>query len=299
MKAGIILHYQDPENFLVALLDDNGSGTVTPKLVKFVDGKSASTLATGSTFSMTDGSTYTVKCAIHDDPGNAALQELKLYVGGTLRLTTTTVDDATINGSTISAGKVGLFRLTTSTTTTLQWDNFKCGKDNNADDDADDGGDYVFANYDFASTTLSLSYDDNGNLTDDGLRKYVYDAWNRLVGCWYHDGSTSDSRQRFAQYVYDGLTRRVSKAVSLRGAETYANDGGNTTVHFYYGAMSPRIVHHTPNWAPPWNIFETRNGGNQSTRQWCWGTQYIDELVFMDRNGGPSLAGLSVGRVSR
>jgi hypothetical protein len=38
IDAGIILHYQDPENFGVALLDDNGSGTVTPRWVQFKNG---------------------------------------------------------------------------------------------------------------------------------------------------------------------------------------------------------------------------------------------------------------------
>ena len=59
-----------------------------------------------------------------------------MYVAGTLRLTTTAVDDAW------SAGKVGVFRMTKpSSTTTLQWDNFKCGRDLNADGDVDDAGD--------------------------------------------------------------------------------------------------------------------------------------------------------------
>jgi hypothetical protein len=42
IDAGVIVHYQDPENFGVALLDDNGSGTVTPRWVEFVDGRALS-----------------------------------------------------------------------------------------------------------------------------------------------------------------------------------------------------------------------------------------------------------------
>jgi RHS repeat-associated protein len=37
-----------------------------------------------------------------------------------------------------------------------------------------------------------------------------------------------------------------------------------------------------------WNIFETRNGSNQATRQWVWGTRYVDEVLFMDVNGSPA-----------
>jgi RHS repeat-associated protein len=37
-----------------------------------------------------------------------------------------------------------------------------------------------------------------------------------------------------------------------------------------------------------WNIFETRNGSNQATRQWVWGTRYVDEILFMDVNGSPT-----------
>ena len=44
----------------------------------------------GSTFSLTDNTSYTLKCVIGDDPITSALQELKVYVGATLRLTSTT-----------------------------------------------------------------------------------------------------------------------------------------------------------------------------------------------------------------
>src|SRR5437867_3004493 len=49
---------------------------------------------------------------------------------------------------------------------------------------------------------------------------------------------------------------------------------GKTTVHFYYDNQ--------------WRIVETRNGSNQTTRQWVMGTQYTDEIVFMDVNGDPT-----------
>lgn len=122
-----------PAKGQVALLDDNGSGTVTPRLVRYENGAKQAVEGSGSSFSLTDNTTYTLKCVIGNDPGNSALQQLELFVGGTSRLTSTRVDDVW------SAGKVGLFRTTNpASTTTLQWDAFKCGKDNNADGDVDD-----------------------------------------------------------------------------------------------------------------------------------------------------------------
>lgn len=93
-------------------------------------------------FSLTGGSTYAVKCVVTESGG---AQTVDVFVGtAASKLTTTTVDDVW------SGGQVGLYRGTSSTTTTLQWDNFKCGIDDNADGDIDDSGtDYVYASYDF------------------------------------------------------------------------------------------------------------------------------------------------------
>ena len=132
----------------------------------------------------------------------------------------------------------------------------------------------------FTSNQVSLTYDNNGNLTDDGVLRYVYDAWNRLRKVnRYADGDTTI----IAEYKYLGDTRRASKMVQKCGIEYVANDGGNTTVHFYYGSQSP-----DREGGVAWRIFETRNGSNQSTRQWLWGTQYIDEPVCMDVNSSPT-----------
>jgi hypothetical protein len=40
---------------------------------------------------------------------------------------------------------------------------------------------------------------------------------NRLVGVWYHDGSTADANQRVATYTYDPLFRRIRKDVANMG----------------------------------------------------------------------------------
>ncbi|MBL8881073.1 MAG: hypothetical protein JNG88_18310, partial [Phycisphaerales bacterium] len=162
----------------------------------------------------------------------SALQELKVYVAGTLRLTTTAIDD------TWQGGHVGVWRASASTTTTLQWDNFKCGRDRSSplDGDVDDAGDAVYADYNFndpgGSTwqTIALSHDDAGNLTGDGLFQYKYDAWNRLVEVFYAGGDASDSTERVALYAYDGLSRRVTKDVAHQGVGfVHGSDAGGAT----------------------------------------------------------------------
>ena len=154
---------------------------------------------------------------------------------------------------------------------------FAVGIDNNSDGDIDDAGDDVEIDDDFSSTTMSLTYDNNGNLTDDGLFKFAYDAWNRLVEVTRR----VDDETTVAAYEYDGRNRRTMKTVSNCGVEDTPNDGGNTTVHYYYSGgagVSPAN----------WNICETRNGSSQTTFQYVWGTQYVDELVLIDKNGDPT-----------
>jgi hypothetical protein len=84
------------------------------------------------------------------------------------------------------------------------------------------------------------------------------------------------------EYEYFGDMRRSQKSVTNHGPEEVANDGGNTTVRFYYGGVAAG--------ASPgrWSVFETRNGSNQTTFQYLWGTQYTDEWIWIEVNGDPS-----------
>ena len=68
--------------------------------------------------------------------------------------------------------------LLSGTSAEPTFDNFKTGYDNNADNDIDDAGDDVQVDDDFSSTTITITRDNNGNVTDDGVYKYVYVAWN-------------------------------------------------------------------------------------------------------------------------
>jgi len=83
-----------------------------------------------------------------------------------------------------------------------------------------------------------------------------------------------DDATAVAAYAYDGKNRRTVKAVSHCGAEQAANDGGDTVVQYYYSDR--------------WQIVETRDGSAQTTFQYVWGTQYVDELVLIDVNGDPT-----------
>ncbi|MDX2199019.1 MAG: RHS repeat-associated core domain-containing protein, partial [Phycisphaerae bacterium] len=235
---------------------------------EFKNGESRASRASGSSFSITDNTAYTMKAVVTESGG---LQTLNVYIAGTLRLTTGTIDDSW------SAGYVGLWRDKTdddSPAVTLDqtFDNFKAGTDQNADGDIDDAGDHVFVNFDFAGSwqTLSLSYDDNGNLTADGVYKYRYDAWNRLVATCYPSGDITVAGQRIGQYEYDGKNRRLRRVVTNRGAGAWQADANGEYRYFY---------------DDQWRIVEVRNGSGQVKQQWLFGTQYVDEIVLMDNNG--------------
>jgi RHS repeat-associated protein len=58
-----------------------------------------------------------------------------------------------------------------------------------------------------------ISYDDNGNLTDDGLRTYTWDAENQLVSINY-----KAQPSRSIGFRYDGLGRRI--AIVVNGVES-------------------------------------------------------------------------------
>jgi len=101
----------------------------------------------------------------------------------------------------------------------------------------------------------AVTYDANGNLTDDGIRLCYYDAFNRLKEVFRR----SDGLQ-VAQYVYDALGRRIRKVVSEGGLSGAIPDG--TTDYLYADQQ----------------CVEERNGSNAVTKQFVWGV-YIDELI--------------------
>ncbi len=134
--------------------------------------------------------------------------------------------------------------------------------------------------------TLGLTYDDNGNLTEQLLtatdkRIFTYDAWDRLVEVSYsrYGSGAWQTPVTRAQYTYYGLHQRATSLVDtdLVGADP------DTHSHFYYDAgwrlLERRIdddgAGSAPaSWASP-GSFE-----HESTHQYVWGMRYIDELVY-------------------
>jgi RHS repeat-associated protein len=93
----------------------------------------------------------------------------------------------------------------------------------------------------------NYTYDNNGNLTSDGTRKYAYDFKNRLV-----EVRNQSSDALIAQYSYDAFDRRSMKMLA----------GGPATEFLYDGI----------------EIVEERDSTNAITRQYVWGND-IDELL--------------------
>jgi RHS repeat-associated protein len=94
----------------------------------------------------------------------------------------------------------------------------------------------VQASYDAANeltviasgATQSLTYDQNGNLTNDGTNTYTWDARNRLVGI---SGGVS------ASFSYDALGRRTSKTIN--GVTTgFLYDGNDIIAEMQGGAIT-------------------------------------------------------------
>ncbi len=300
-SPGWVVRWLSPGDYLALAVSSSDSKA---RLYKREADGTLSTLATSaSALTLTSGTWYEAKVVIDNDPNDANLQQLRFWVDTdgdgdygdeTTLITTTAVDDVW------SAGLVGLYRAASSSGAVQQYDAVKIGYDNNGDGDILDAGDDLQVSDDFASNVMSLTYDDNGNLTDDGVLRYVYDGWNRLRKV---NRSADGDTTTLATYAYLPDNRRANKVVEKCGIEAVAGDGGDTTVHFYYGGdQSPDRegavggLGGTGILPVRWNVFETRNGSNQSTRQWVWGmggtgilpVGYVDELRFMDVNGSPS-----------
>jgi RHS repeat-associated protein len=287
-SAGFLVRWLSPGDYLALAISASDNKA---RLYKREADGALTTLATaGLGYALTSGTWYEGKIVIDDDPGNSALQQLRFWVDTDgdgdysdeiASITTTAVDDVW------SAGYVGLYR--TGGSVLQQFDDVKVGYDNDADGDIADAGDDIQVLDSFDSSVMSLTYDDNGNLTDDGVLRYVYDGWNRLVKAQRcADGDTTT----IGEYGYLPDNRRASKVVSHAGVEAVAGDGGNATVHYYYAGPS-RDREGAAAGADPsrdgegavggrWNIVEARNGSSQATRQWVWGTQYVDEPLLMD-----------------
>ncbi|HNU46998.1 MAG TPA: RHS repeat-associated core domain-containing protein [Phycisphaerae bacterium] len=190
-----------------------------------------------------------------------------------------------------------------------KFDNLKIGHDNNTDGDLADAGDDLMIDEGFGSTSVTFTYDNAGNLVDDGHLVFYYDAWNRLVKA----ASAADKDVTIHQAEYDGtgrgpLTRhwphsgldakrrRASPAVpsQWRVKKTVTNSGqfDGTEVYYFDGwkiiEVGP-LTRHQPRSgfdarrrrAKPAVTSQGRAASANVKEQFVHGTQYIDEIVMM------------------
>jgi YD repeat-containing protein len=112
-------------------------------------------------------------------------------------------------------------------------------------------------------TTTPLTYDDAGNLTDDGRLRYTYDAWNRQVRVVCDSGSSV-----LAFYTFDGLGRRITKVMG---------DGPKTD--YYYNEN--------------WQVLEERHANTSgtvtATDQYVWDLSYVDTPVVRFHSGNANV----------
>lgn len=98
---------------------------------------------------------------------------------------------------------------------------------------------------------IDLAWSDNGNLAEDGERRFVYDAKDRLVAV-----EDTTSGLRLVEYRYDAFDRRIGKTLSTGLAEETVWDG----------------------WQP---IEVYRNDQLASRRTYGWG---LDEVVSLEQD---------------
>jgi hypothetical protein len=113
-----------------------------------------------------------------------------------------------------------------------------------------------------SNAVKKLEYDDGGNLINDGIFRYSYDAWNHLYDV-RRQGPT-DSPQVIATYTYDGFGRRIKKVVENSGDR-------NCSQTFYYTGL---------------NLLEIRtivsSTVDKPIQQFVWGTRSAYEAICMD-----------------
>ncbi len=121
------------------------------------------------------------------------------------------------------------------------------------------------------NATGTQALDKNGNLTDDNVRTYKWDALNRLREVF----RKFDSLQ-ISVYSYDCMNRRIRTTVSNGGLD---GSQANGTTDFYYEG---------------WRVVEEHNGSDAITQQYVYGN-YLDEVWVLDDRVGVTIADLNDG----
>ncbi len=132
------------------------------------------------------------------------------------------------------------------------------------------GGSVVSAN------AQVLAYDEDGNLSFDGIWTYQWDAENRLATMTMTNVSGIANSNRFQlQFAYDYMGRRVSKQVSAWNGSAFSPQSTN---RFVYDG---------------WNLLAVINPPSSILQSFMWGQ---DVSGTMDQAGG--VGGLLMGSIS-
>jgi len=100
---------------------------------------------------------------------------------------------------------------------------------------------------------VTQTFDNNGNLTSDGVRAFKYDAFNRII-------EVKIGTIILAEYQYDAFNRRVMKKV-----DADLNSSFETTVKFLYDGL---------------RCIEELNASDSLVKEYVYGSLYIDEVIL-------------------
>ena len=141
----------------------------------------------------------------------------------------------------------------------------------------------------FTADSLGLTYDTlahdaAGNLTYDGCFRFTFDAFNRMVKVQraWRDGGGLQTGSTVGTIAYDGLNRRIVKAVGDGDANTGSDSAGDWEMIWNYYHDGQRTI-------------EDRDGGSRVLKQYVWGLTYIDELCQIATNQDPQNADIEDG----
>jgi RHS repeat-associated protein len=110
------------------------------------------------------------------------------------------------------------------------------------------------------ATPVVPTYDLNGNLLTDGLRKLQWDVLNRLANAKKADGTD------IGDYFLDALNRRIRKTVSNGGLPGDIPNGTTDCIYLGWRCMEDR------------NPFGGEGSMDTALMQYLWGI-YLDELI--------------------
>jgi len=129
------------------------------------------------------------------------------------------------------------------------------------------GGNSATGNILFPPYNQTPLYDSDGNLTNDGLWSYTWDAENRLISITSQTNVASAAKQKI-DYQYDAKFRRIQKIVSSWNGSNYVPQSTNKFV--YDG----------------WNLIAVLDGNNNLLQSFTWGTDLSGSLQGAGGVGG-------------